>query len=291
MTHDERDARLTQPDPERTVQSVRERYGTIARTGSGCCPPQAGCCGGAEQLIALGIGYTPTDLTLLPDGANLGLGCGAPIGQLLLVPGETVLDLGSGAGVDAILAARAVGPTGRVLGVDMTAEMLSRARANAAVAGLANVEFREGRLEALPVDDSSVDAVTSNCVINLVPDKAAVFREIHRVLRPGGRLVVADIILDGELPPAIATDLLAWVGCIAGAMERTRYFALLEEAGLRQVEVLRDVDYLAATGGEDPAELRELMTAGGLTNADIAGVVHSVTFRAIKPAPGARAAR
>jgi len=290
-----RDDTTTTPihgDPEQTVRSVRERYGAIARTGSGCCPPQAGCCGGgSEQLIALGIGYTPADLKLLPDGANLGLGCGAPIRELMLAPGETVLDLGSGAGVDAILAARAVGPTGRVLGVDMTAEMLSRARANAAAAGLDNIEFHEGRLEALPVDDASVDAVTSNCVINLVPDKAAVFREIHRVLRPGGRLVVADIILDGELPPAIATDLLAWVGCIAGAMERTRYFALLEEAGLGQVEVLSDIDYLAATGGEDPAELRELMTAAGLSAADVAGVVHSVTFRAVKPAADARAER
>ena len=292
MKADETTAPPTHGDPEQTVHSVRERYGAIARTGSGCCPPQAGCCGGgSEQLIALGIGYTPVDLQLLPDGANLGLGCGAPIGQLGLEPGETVLDLGSGAGVDAILAARAVGPAGRVLGVDMTAEMLARARANAAAVGLANVEFREGRLESLPVDDASVDAVTANCVINLVPDKAAVFREIHRVLRPGGRLVVADIILDGELPTAIATDLLAWVGCIAGAMDRTRYFALLEEAGLRQVEVLRDVDYLAATGGEDPAELRELMTAAGITTADIAGVVHSVTFRAVKPAAAARAER
>ncbi len=279
-------------DPEQTVRWVRERYGTIARTGPGCCPPQAGCCGGtSEQAIALGIGYTPADLELLPDGANLGLGCGAPIAQLALVPGETVLDLGAGAGVDAILAARAVGPTGRVLGVDMTAEMLERARAIATAAGLDNVEFREGRLESLPVADASIDAVTSNCVVNLVPDKAAVFREIHRVLRPGGRLVIADILLDGELPAAIATDVFAWVGCVAGAMERTRYFALLEEAGLRQVEVLRDVDYLAATGGDDPAELRDVMAAAGITTADIAGVVHSVTFRAVKPLADARASR
>jgi ubiquinone/menaquinone biosynthesis C-methylase UbiE len=174
---------------------------------------------------------------------------------------------------------------------DMTAEMLERARANATAAGLDNVEFREGRLESLPVADASVDAVTSNCVVNLVPDKSAVFREIHRVLRPGGRLVIADILLDGELPAAIATDVFAWVGCVAGAMERTRYFALLEEAGLRQVEVLRDVDYLAATGGDDPAELRDVMAAAGITTADIAGVVHSVTFRAVKPLADARASR
>ena len=285
MSNNETDSRPSPDDAQRTVDAVRDRYGAIARTGSGCCPPQASCCGSSpNQVIAIGIGYTPADLGLLPEGANLGLGCGAPIAHLDLRPGETVLDLGSGPGADAILAARAVGPNGRVLGVDMTAEMLARARENAAAAGLDNVEFRGGRLESLPVDDATVDAVTSNCVVNLVPDKAAVFREIHRVLRPGGRLVIADILLDGPLPAAIATDVLAWVGCIAGAMERTRYFALLEAAGLRDVEVLRDVDFLAATGGDDPVELREIMAAAGVTAAEIAGVVHSVTFRAVKPA-------
>jgi len=286
------DRRLSIDDPEQTVRSVRERYGTIARSGSSCCPPRTGCCGSGPELVtAIGLGYTAADLELLPDGANLGLGCGAPIAALELQPGETVLDLGSGAGMDAILAARAVGPLGRVIGVDMTAEMLARATRNAAAAGLANIEFREGRLESLPVDDASVDAVTSNCVINLVPDKAVVFREIHRVLRAGGRLVVADILLDGALPAAIAADALAWAGCIAGAMERARYFTLLEEAGLRGVEVLRDIDFLAATGGDDPAELRELVAAAGFTMAELEGVVRSVTFRASKPTAGARSGR
>jgi SAM-dependent methyltransferase len=271
-------------------KTVSETYARAVEQpqASGCC-----CAGPAPQGVAAALaGYSRVALAALPaDAVQNSFGCGNPVALGEIREGETVLDLGSGAGVDAILAARAVGPAGRVLGVDMTPEMLIRARANAAAAGLANVEFREGRLEALPVDDDSVDAVTSNCVINLVPDKAAVFREIHRVLRPGGRLVVADIILDGELPPAIATDLLAWVGCIAGAIERSRYVALLEDAGLGRIAVLRDVDYLAATGTEDPPELRELLTAAGLTTADIAGVVHSVTFRAVKPSTGARAAR
>ena len=163
---------------EEIVEIVRDRYGRIAQgLESGCCGP-AGGCGGGEAAVALGVGYTKQDLASLPEEANLGLGCGAPLRYLALAAGETVLDLGSGAGVDAFLAAREVGPTGRVIGVDMTPAMLDKARANVRKAGVDNVEFREGRLESLPVEASSVDAVTSNCVINLVPDKGAVFAEV-----------------------------------------------------------------------------------------------------------------
>jgi SAM-dependent methyltransferase len=271
---------------ETTVRAVRERYGAIALTGGGCCSPQSGCCGPApEREIALSIGYTPRDLELLPDGANLGLGCGAPIAPLELRPGETVVDLGSGAGVDAILAARAVGPGGRVIGVDMTNEMIERARNNAAAAGLEQVEFRLGRLESLPVDSDSVDAVTSNCVINLVPDKQAVFGEIHRVLRPGGRLVISDVVLDGALPEAIRGDLLAYVGCVAGAVERGAYFDMLATAGLADVEVLYDVDFMAAFGDQPPEEVRTVLDRAGLVASDVRGLVRSVTFRARKAAP------
>jgi len=261
---------------EEIIDRVRERYGAIANG------QVSGCCGGTEDT-AQAIGYGSDDLAVLPDGANLGLGCGVPVHHLELRAGETVLDLGSGAGIDVFLAAKQVGPNGRAIGVDMTREMLDRARANAQRAGITNVEFREGRLESLPVDDATVDAVTSNCVINLVPDKERVFREIARVLKPGGRLVISDIILDGDLPKAVTTDVLAWVGCVAGAMRRDAYFGSLERAGLTDAAVLKDVDFLAAAGYDAiPDDLRETMTARGVKPNDLAGIVRSVTYRAFK---------
>jgi arsenite methyltransferase len=271
---------------EGVVAEVRERYGRIAETAGSCCGPTsraATCCGG-EQAVSVQLGYKKEDLAVLPDGADLGLGCGAPIGFLELKPGETVLDLGSGAGIDALLAAQSVGPSGHVIGVDMTPQMLDRARQNAGAAGRRNVEFRKGRLEALPVDDASIDAVTSNCVINLVPDKAAVFREVARVLKPGGRMVVADIVLDGPLPDAVTKDLAAWVGCIAGAMPRAEYTRLVEAAGMASVEVLRDVDQGAAMEAVAPEQARELLERTGARREDLVGRVRSVTFRAVKPA-------
>jgi arsenite methyltransferase len=266
------------PEGEALVEQVRERYGRIA-TGA-----QKGCCGkgDAEENVALQIGYGKDTLAKVPEGANLGLGCGAPIDHLRLQAGESVLDLGSGGGLDAFLAADRVGPTGHVVGVDMTPSMVERARASARKAGLSNVSFREGRLEALPVADASVDAVTSNCVINLVPDKGAVFQEIARVLKPGGRLVVSDIVLDGELPEALRGDLLAYVGCVSGAMRRGQYFGLLEAAGLGTVEVLKDVDYLAAVAGTLPEEAQALLDRSGVKPEELQGKVRSITYRASK---------
>ncbi|HVT16017.1 MAG TPA: arsenite methyltransferase [Thermoanaerobaculia bacterium] len=273
------------PGAEGLVAAVRERYEAIAEGRlPSCCGLAAG--DGEAGGAALALGYSAEDLAALPDGANLDLGCGAPLQFLALQPGETVLDLGSGAGIDALLAARRVGTGGRVIGVDMTPAMLARARDNAAAAGFGNVEFRAGRLEALPVGNDEVDAVTSNCVINLVPDKAAVFAEIARVLLPGGRLVISDIVLDAPLPAALENDLLAYVGCVAGALQRETYFAMVRAAGLGDLEVLRDVDYLAALAavGENlPAELRELAELAGVAAADLAGAVRSVTFRARRP--------
>jgi SAM-dependent methyltransferase len=267
---------------EEIVGVVRERYGRIAQgLESGCCGP-ASSCGGGETAVALGVGYTKQELAALPEDANLGLGCGAPLRHLALAAGETVLDLGSGAGVDAFLAAREVGPAGRVIGVDMTPAMLDKARANVARAGVTNVEFREGRLESLPVDTASVDAVTSNCVINLVPDKGAVFAEVARVLKPGGRLVISDIILDGALPDAVARDVYAYVGCVSGAMLRDEYFGLLRRAGFSGVEVLKDVDYLGAVGDAFPAELGKLLAAAGIEPETLTGKVRSVTYRAAR---------
>ncbi len=265
---------------EGMVEKVRERYGRIAQEGTSCC---GGACG-PEAPIGAGvsgkIGYGGPELEVVPEGADLGLGCGAPIGHLDLQPGETVLDLGSGAGMDVFLAAPLVGQQGRVIGVDMTEEMLERARRNAERAGYPQVEFRQGRLEQLPVEDASVDAVTSNCVINLVPDKGRVFAEVARVLRPGGRLVISDMVLDGELPEAVRNDLLAYVGCVSGALGRQEYFELVAAAGLRDVEVLADADYLEMVGGQLPRELEQLLEGAGVEKDSLRGVVRSVTFRA-----------
>jgi SAM-dependent methyltransferase len=260
------------------VDIVKDRYGAIAE---GKAPGT--CCGDAGRAgLALGVGYDSAELAAVPDEANLGLGCGAPIAHLELQRGETVLDLGSGAGIDVFLAARAVGPEGKVIGVDMTKAMVDKARSNAARSGLTQVEFREGRLEALPVADASIDAVTSNCVINLVPDKAVAFREIARVLKPGGRFAISDIVLDAELPAAVVSDIYAYVGCIAGAILRKDYLEMLHDAGFERVTIAKDLDYLAAAGDALDDPLEHALAASGLTHADIAGKIRSITFRGTK---------
>jgi ubiquinone/menaquinone biosynthesis C-methylase UbiE len=267
-------------DSETLVTTVRERYGRIAST------PGMGCgCGCNSTETARDLGYAADGLAAVPaESAELSLGCGAPIAHLDLQPGETVLDLGSGGGLDAFMAARDVGPEGHVIGVDMTPEMLTRARAAAERGGFTNVEFREGRLEALPVEDGSVDAVTSNCVINLVPDKPAVFREVARVLKPGGRLVISDIALAGALPPSVADDLYAYVGCVSGAALREEYFEQLRAAGLGEIEVLRDIDFLETVAATASTEVEELLARTGVTLAEIRGTVRSITYRARRTA-------
>ena len=265
------------------VEAVRDKYGKIARgEQSGCCGPTGVCGGASETQVALEIGYGQRDLAELPDGTNLGLGCGAPLGFLELKSGEHVVDLGSGAGIDALIAAKRVGATGRVIGVDMTPEMLERARKNAARGGYENVEFREGRLESLPVESGSIDAITSNCVINLVPDKGLVFREAARVLKPGGRMVISDIVLDGRLPEAIEKDVYAYVGCVSGAMQREEYFGLLRDAGF-EVEVLKDIDYLGSMEEAAPEEARALLERNAVKRESVVGRVRSLTYRARKP--------
>ena len=267
---------------EAVVEKVRERYAGIAETESSCC---SGSCGATPEPreASSRIGYSAAELESVPAEANLGLGCGAPVEALALQPGETVLDLGSGPGLDAFLAARRVGTGGHVIGVDMTPEMIDRARGAARDAGLSQVEFRHGRLEELPVEDGSVDAVTSNCVINLVPDKARVFAEAARALRPGGRLVVSDIVLDAPLPETIGNDLLAYVGCVAGAMPRDDYFAAVLDAGLTEIEILVDKDAIELLGGELPAEILEMLERTGTSVEELRGKVRSVTYRAAKP--------
>jgi arsenite methyltransferase len=269
---------------EDIAEVVKDRYAAIA-VGSqkGCCGPTTGCCS-SPGSVASDLGYAVHDLDLLPEGTNLGLGCGAPLEVLELQPGETVLDLGSGAGVDVLLAARQVGDQGRAIGVDMTPEMVQKAARNALSAGLTNIDFRLGRLEELLVADASVDAVTSNCVINLVPDKPAVFAEIARVLRPGGRLGVSDIVLDGPLPDTVSSDILAYVGCVAGAIERSAYFDALKKAGLTDIEIKKDIDFMAFAAEALPTELQELLDRTGVTADDLRGKVRSLTYVARKTA-------
>jgi len=280
---------LGRQDKETVVGNVREKYGAIALEGGSCCGA-SGCGPGGQEAVTLDIGYTKSQLKALPEGANLGLGCGAPIDHLALQPGETVVDLGSGAGIDVFLAADSVGPSGKVIGVDMTPEMLARARRNAEKAGVTNAEFREGRLEKLPVDSGTVDAITSNCVINLVPDKAVVFKEIARILKPGGRVVISDIILDKALPPEIEKDIYAYVGCISGAAMRAKYFGMIEEAGLGEIEVLKDIDYGAVVIDHARGEAERLASKAGVSVESLRGSVRSVTFRARKPAAAAKTA-
>jgi ubiquinone/menaquinone biosynthesis C-methylase UbiE len=215
--------------------AVMEQYGKVA-TGEATCGSLCGCTDNAEGL-AITFGYSPAELATLPEGANLGLSCGNPHAIAAITPGETVLDLGSGAGFDCFLAARQVGPTGRVIGVDMTDAMLAKARANTAKAGIDNVEFRKGEIESLPVADSSVDVTISNCVLNLVPDKDQAFREIHRVLKTGGRLAVSDMAWETEPAASLRKDMEALVGCIGGALVLDDYVARLKRAGFARVEV------------------------------------------------------
>ena len=267
--------------PEQIREMVRQRYAEIARDGS--VNATAGCCGPQPAEIAERIGYSAQDTAAVPEGANLGLGCGAPLAAAALQEGETVLDLGSGAGFDAFLAAREVGPTGRVIGVDMTDEMLAKARANAQQAGFSNVEFRKGYIEALPVDDASVDVVLSNCVINLVPDKAAVYREVARVLRPGGRMVISDVVLNEPLPEVIAADVAALTGCVAGAALRDQYLATIAAAGLADIEIVSDKGFGAVALTMVPEPMLRQAQAAGIDVQRVADTVRSLTIRARKP--------
>jgi arsenite methyltransferase len=216
-------------------QQVRERYALVANASSSCCGG-GGCCSPAPQESAK-IGYTAAEMSAVPDGANLGLGCGNPQVIASLKPGETVVDLGSGGGFDCFLAARQVGAAGRVIGVDMTPDMVSKARANAVKAGLTNVDFRLGEIENLPVADNTVDAIISNCVINLSPDKQRVFDEAHRILRCGGRLAISDVVAIGEMPQALKQDKDALCGCISNAAAVNELKTMLGNAGFTRIDV------------------------------------------------------
>ncbi|MGE5270763.1 MAG: arsenite methyltransferase [Thiohalocapsa sp.] len=222
-------------------EMVRARYGEIAaaQSSEGCCAPAAAACCGptVSEAKARQMGYSDAELAAIPEGANLGLGCGNPQAIAAMKPGETVVDLGSGAGLDCFLAAQQVGSAGRVIGVDMTHEMLKKSRQNAVTLGAQNVEFRLGELEHLPIADNTADVVISNCVINLVPDKAQVFREAYRVLKPGGRVAISDVVNIAPLSAELKEDAGLLCGCVAGAAPVDQLSAWLGEAGFVEVQV------------------------------------------------------
>jgi arsenite methyltransferase len=275
-------------EKEEIRKVVREGYAKIAKQDSSCCAPRKSCCGGTDSAQNIGkkIGYSEEELKAVPEGANLGLGCGNPIALASLKEGEVVLDLGSGAGFDCFLAANQVGKTGKVIGVDMTAEMLDRARENARKGNYDNVEFRLGEIENLPLGDRQVDVIISNCVINLSPNKKRVFQEAFRVLRPGGSLMVSDIVLLKELPTEIKNSVAAYVGCVAGAVTRKEYLETIQAAGFEETKVLGEAAFSVELLANDPIA-REIAKNLKLTPEraeDLANSVVSIKVSAIKPA-------
>ncbi len=273
---------------EETRKAVREGYAKIAGGQGSCCGPAqpSSCCGGGTLAEDVGrvVGYSEEDLELAGE-ANLGLGCGNPVALASLAEGETVLDLGSGAGFDCFLSARRVGETGHVIGVDMTPDMLDRAREIAREAGYTNVEFRLGEIEHLPVADASVDAIISNCVINLAPDKGQVFREAFRVLKPGGRVMVSDIVLERDLPDGVRSSVAALIACVAGAIRRDEYLGLMRDAGFERVEIVEVKSYPVELVTSDPEGriIGEGLTIPAEESAEMASAIKSISVHAFKP--------
>jgi arsenite methyltransferase len=264
---------------EQAHKAVRERYGKIAKT-----PPQrtncsCGCASTSEQ-----IGYSKAELASAPQGADLSLGCGNPTALAALKPGETVVDLGSGAGLDCFLAGKQVGPSGKVIGVDMTPEMLEKSRANCKSSGAKNVEFRLGEIENLPIADNTADIVMSNCVVNLAPDKLRVFKEAYRVLKPKGRMMISDMVLLKDLPVQVKDNVLAYVGCVAGADKKEQYLAKIRQAGFEQVKVVLE-NHLPEMMLNEP-DVAEVIKRQKLTKqeiADISDSIVSIKVFAVKP--------
>ena len=278
---------------EEVHRIVQERYGRVANNSESCCcgSTSAGtgsCCNTETNItsdISKHIGYSDADLNKVPDGANLGLGCGNPVALASLKKGEVVLDLGSGAGVDCFLTASRVGRQGKVIGVDMTPEMLDRARTNARKGKYKNVEFRLGEIENLPVADNTVDAIISNCVINLSPNKKKVFQEAFRVLKPGGRLMVSDMVILKKLPPLIKNSIAAYVGCIAGAISKNEYLKAVKAAGFQDVQIVDESLYPLDWVADDPESsvLRDDLEITAEQLKELASAIASIKAHGVKP--------
>jgi arsenite methyltransferase len=268
-------------------KAVREGYAKVVKQGSSCCTPAPSCCGSSDlaQDISKKIGYTEAELKAAPEGANLGLGCGNPVALASLKQGETVLDLGAGAGFDCFLAAGKVGDSGKVIGVDMTPEMIEKARENARKGNYSNVEFRLGEIEHLPIADNSVDAVISNCVINLSPDKKGVFAETFRALKPGGRLMISDIVLLKELPDFIKNSIEAYIGCVSGAMLKDEYLTAIKEAGFQDVKIMGETAFPMEFMANDPTVkgLAEHLRIVPEKIGEVAESIRSIKVSGVKP--------
>ena len=270
---------------DKVKKIVRNRYAKVAKTTGSCCTTNTTCCSGStDERVSKMIGYSEDEMNAVPEGANLALGCGNPTALASLKEGERVLDLGSGAGFDCFLAAKKVGKQGKVIGVDMTPEMLDKARSNAKKGKYTNVEFRLGEIENLPVADNSVDVIISNCVINLAPNKKRVFEEAFRVLAPKGRLMVSDIVLLKKLPKSVQENVEAYSSCIAGAEIKDRYLGLIKETGFEEVRILQEkvfpLDFIVS----EP-EAKEAMNGLGMTQEeakDVANSIVSISVSALK---------
>lgn len=253
--------------------AVRQKYSELAKTEQSCCG--GGSCCSSPDDVSREVGYTDDELRSVPVGANLGLGCGDPVAIASLKEGETVLDLGSGAGFDCFLAANKVGRNGKVIGVDMTPEMVEKARYNAKHGNYENVEFRLGEIENIPAADNSVDVVISNCVINLAPDKKRVFQETYRVLKPGGRFMISDIVLARDLPAPVKESVEAYAGCVAGAVKKDEYLRAIGQAGFREVQTVDEATVPVEYMGNDPTA-NDIIENSGLRPDEIENLASSV---------------
>lgn len=264
-------------EEEKIKKEVRKGYAKIAKKEKSCCAPVPSCCESADPAkdISKNIGYTEEELKSVPEGADFGLGCGNPTALASLREGETVLDLGSGPGLDCFLAANKVGKDGRVIGVDMTPEMIEKARENAKKGDYENVEFRLGEIENLPVADNSIDVIISNCVINLAPDKRRVYKEVFRVLKPGGRFMVSDVVLLKELPDFIKNSVEAYIGCLSGALMKEEYLDAIKDADFQEPRIVDEKFFPLELMANDPTA-KAIINELNISEEDLKSLSHSV---------------